>query len=172
MFNGKLRLAMPANDVIARFLGAALGGALLNPHPDGSVLVGSSREPAVTPEPADPEVPRHQVADAIELIPALADAAVRSAWWGVRPMSPDDRPMIGMVSDGLVVATGHGSEGVLLAGGTANLVTSIVLGQPAPFDASAFDPSRFDRERTAASSRSSGPTSPQGGEEPGDGPAR
>src|SRR5438093_8955684 len=125
----------------------ALGGALLNPHPDGSVLVGSSREPAVTPEPADPEVPRHQVAEAIELVPALADAAVRSAWWGVRPMSPDDRPMIGMVSDGLVVATGHGSEGVLLAGGTANLVAAIAQGEPAPFDQTAFDPARFDPPR-------------------------
>ena len=37
MFNGKLRLAMPANDVIARFLGAALGGALL-----GNRLIASA----------------------------------------------------------------------------------------------------------------------------------
>jgi len=121
----------------------AVGGALLNPHPDGSVLVGSSREPAVTPEPADPEVPRRQVAEAIELIPALAKATVRSAWWGIRPMSPDDRPIIGTVQDGLVIATGHGSEGVLQAGGTAKLVASIAQGEPAPFDPSAFDPARF-----------------------------
>jgi D-hydroxyproline dehydrogenase subunit beta len=125
----------------------AVGGALLNPHPDGSVLVGSSREPAVTPEPSDPEVPRRQVAEAIELIPALADATIRSAWWGIRPMSPDDRPIIGLVKDGLVVATGHGSEGVLQAGGTAKLVASIVRDEPAPFDPSAFDPARFDSAR-------------------------
>ena len=62
-------------------------------------------------------------------------------------MSPDDRPIIGKVKDGLVVATGHGSEGVLQAGGTAKLVTSIVRGEPGPFDPSAFDPARFDEAR-------------------------
>lgn len=121
----------------------SVGGALLNPHPDGSILVGSSREPAIGPEPADPSVPRHQVADAIDLVPALADAEVRSSWWGVRPLSPDDRPMIGPVLDGLVVATGHGSEGVLLGGGTADLVTALVLGREPPFDPAPFDPLRF-----------------------------
>jgi glycine/D-amino acid oxidase-like deaminating enzyme len=121
----------------------SVGGALLNPHPDGSVLVGSSREPAIGPEPADPAVPRRQVTDAIELVPALAEAEVRSAWWGVRPLSPDDRPMIGRVRDGLVVATGHGSEGVILGGGTAALVASMVMQAPAPFDPTPFDPLRF-----------------------------
>jgi glycine oxidase len=119
------------------------GAALLNPHPDGSILVGSSREAAIAPEPADPAVPRHQVADAIELVPGLADAEVRSSWWGVRPLSPDDRPLIGPVLEGLVLATGHGSEGVILGGGTADLVTAFVLGGEPPFDAAPFDPRRF-----------------------------
>lgn len=121
----------------------SLGGALLNPHPDGSILIGSSREPAIGPEPADPTVPRHQVADAIELVPALAEAEVRSSWWGVRPLSPDDRPMIGPVLEGLVVATGHGSEGGILGGGTADLVTAFVLDREPPFDPAPFDPMRF-----------------------------
>jgi D-hydroxyproline dehydrogenase subunit beta len=121
----------------------ALGGPLLNPHPGGSVLVGSSREPAIAPEPADPDVPRHQVADAIALVPALADAEVRSAWWGVRPLTPDDRPLIGRVRDGLIVATGHGSEGVILGGGTAELVAAIATGTAPAIDPAAFDPLRF-----------------------------
>lgn len=121
----------------------SVGGALLNPHPDGSILIGSSREPAIGPEPADPTVPRHQVADAIELVPGLADAEVRSSWWGVRPLSPDDRPLIGPVLDGLVVATGHGSEGVILGGGTAELVAAFILDREPPFDPAPFDPMRF-----------------------------
>lgn len=121
----------------------SVGGALLNPHPDGSVLVGSSREPVIGPEPADPDVIRRQVADAVELVPSLAAAEVRSAWWGIRPMSPDDRPLVGRARDGLVVATGHGSEGVTLGGGTARLVASIVLGHDPGFDPSTFDPLRF-----------------------------
>jgi glycine/D-amino acid oxidase-like deaminating enzyme len=122
-----------------------VGGPLLNPHPDGSVLVGSSREPAIGPEPAEPDVPRWQVRDAIELVPALADAAVRSAWWGVRPLTPDERPAIGRVLDGLILATGHGSEGVILGAGTARLVASIVGGGAPPFEPAPFDPLRFAR---------------------------
>jgi glycine/D-amino acid oxidase-like deaminating enzyme len=122
----------------------AVGGALLNPHPDGSILIGSSREPAIGPEPADPAVPRRQVADAIDLFPDLATAEVRSSWWGVRPLSPDDRPLIGRVRGGLVVATGHGSEGVILGGGTAELVSAIVEGTAPSIDAAPFDPLRFE----------------------------
>ena len=121
----------------------AVDGALLNPHPAGDILVGWSREPVVGPEPADPDVARRQVADAIELVPSLADAAVRSAWWGLRPMTPDERPLIGRVRDGLIVATGHGSEGVFLGGGTAHLVASMARGQAPPFDPKPFDPFRF-----------------------------
>ena len=121
----------------------AVGGALLSPHIDGNVLVGSSREPAVGPSPVDADVIRRQVADAIDLVPSLADAQVRSAWWGVRPMSPDDRPLIGRLRDGLVVATGHGSEGVIQGGGTARLVASIVLGERPALDVRLFDPFRF-----------------------------
>jgi len=133
----------PTGHAFANESVSAVGGALLNPHPNGDVLVGWSREPVVGPEPADPDVTRRQVADAIELVPSLAEATVLSAWWGLRPMTPDERPIIGRIQDGLVVATGHGSEGVILGGGTAQLVASIVLGEPLPFDPAPFDPFRF-----------------------------
>lgn len=122
---------------------SAAGGALLNPHPDGSVLVGSSREVATGPEPGDPGIVGRQIADAIEVVPALADAAMESSWWGVRPMSPDDRPLIGVVRDGLLVATGHGSEGIILGHGTAELVRAQVLGETPTVDPAPFDPLRF-----------------------------
>ncbi len=47
-----------------------------------------------------------------------------STWWGVRPVSPDERPFVGPVLDGLAVATGHGSEGVILGAGTASLLAA------------------------------------------------
>jgi glycine/D-amino acid oxidase-like deaminating enzyme len=120
-------------------------GAILHLHPDGTVLVGSSRQAWITPEPEDPSVPRRQLAAAIRLVPSLADARVLSTWWGLRPITPDERPVVGSVRDGLVVATGHGSEGVILGAGTAKLVTSIVLGGSPPFDPAPFDPFRFDQ---------------------------
>jgi D-hydroxyproline dehydrogenase subunit beta len=119
-------------------------GSVVHPHVDGTALIGSSRAAWLTPEPEDPEVPRRILAEAIRVIPRLADTPVVSSWWGLRPMTPDERPLIGRVRDGLVVATGHGSEGVINGAGTAELVTATVLGEPAPFDSFAFDPFRFD----------------------------
>lgn len=115
----------------------------MHPHDDGTALIGSSRAAWLTPEPEDPSVPRQLLTNAIRIVPRLADAVMLSSWWGLRPMTPDERPVIGRVRDGLVVATGHGSEGVINGAGTAELVASVVLGERPPFDASLFDPFRF-----------------------------
>ncbi|HEX6581567.1 MAG TPA: FAD-dependent oxidoreductase [Actinomycetota bacterium] len=68
---------------------------------------------------------------------------MRSGWWGIRPMTPDERPFVGRLADGLSVAAGHGSEGVILGAGTGQLIASMLLGHHAPFDAKPFDPGRL-----------------------------
>ncbi|HXF37112.1 MAG TPA: FAD-dependent oxidoreductase, partial [Actinomycetota bacterium] len=118
-------------------------GSILHPAPDGSVVLGASREPHLSDHLLDPEVPREIMRRAIRLVPGLASAAVRAAWWGVRPTTPDERPLVGPVAEGLLAATGHGSEGVILAGGTAELVASLVSGAEPPSDPGPFDPRRF-----------------------------
>ena len=117
---------------------------LLHPATDGSLIAGSSRQPVLTPEAEEPGVPSAIVRGAIRLVPSLADARVRSSWWGVRPMTPDERPVVGRLADGLSVATGHGSEGVILGAGTAQLLASQLLGHDPPFDPAPFDPRRFE----------------------------
>jgi glycine/D-amino acid oxidase-like deaminating enzyme len=133
--------------------GAILAGALedasaaistlLHPATDGSLIAGSSRQPVLTPEAEEPRVPGAIVRGAIRLVPSLADARVRSAWWGIRPMTPDERPVVGRLADGLSVASGHGSEGVILGAGTGRLIASQLLGHDPPFDPAPFDPRRF-----------------------------
>jgi glycine/D-amino acid oxidase-like deaminating enzyme len=132
-----------ASDVADTGMPGAEVGALLHLHRDNTVLVGSSRQAWITPEPEDPTVPQRQLQAAIRLVPSLADAPVLSSWWGLRPMTPDERPLVGPVRDGLIVATGHGSEGVILGAGTAKLVASMVNGGEPPFDPTPFDPLRF-----------------------------
>jgi glycine/D-amino acid oxidase-like deaminating enzyme len=118
-------------------------GTLLQPNIDGTVLVGGSRQLAFTNEPEDPDIPHRLLEGAVSMVPSLSRARVLSAWWGLRPMTPDGRPMIGPLSDGLIVAAGHGSLGVTLAGGTARLVEALISGGAVPFEPSPFDPVRF-----------------------------
>jgi glycine/D-amino acid oxidase-like deaminating enzyme len=131
------------HEALDRGLPPGTSGVGLHPHPDGSVRLGSSRQPWLTPEPEDAAMVRQILRNAMDLYPTLADATVSSSWWGLRPMTPDERPTIGMVNDGLIVATGHGSEGVILGAGTARLVAAMVAGAEPPFDPGPFDPFRF-----------------------------
>jgi len=117
-------------------------GTLLQPNPDGTMLVGGSRQRAVTNEPEDPGMPRELLRRAVALVPSLSEASVLSAWWGLRPVTPDGLPLVGRLADGLVVATGHGSQGVILGGGTARLVGALLDGDPPPFDPAPFAPAR------------------------------
>jgi glycine/D-amino acid oxidase-like deaminating enzyme len=117
---------------------------MIQPAPDGSVLTGTSREPTFIADTSDLEVARAVAMQASRIVPALADAPVVSAWSGVRPVSPDEHPLIGWIAEGLLVATGHGSEGVILGAASAELVSALVLGEEPPFDPAPFDPQRFE----------------------------
>jgi glycine/D-amino acid oxidase-like deaminating enzyme len=131
-----------AGEVMEAAPSAALG-TLLQPNFDGTVLVGGSRQLVFTGEPEDPQVPHLLLQGAVRLVPGLAEAKVLSAWWGLRPVTPDGRPAVGTLMDGLTIATGHGSLGVTLAGGTARLVGARLFQTNDPFDAAPFDPLRF-----------------------------
>jgi len=119
-------------------------GSLLHPHRDGrTIVIGSTRQIWLTPEPPEEQIVERLLGAAVELVPAIAEARVQSSWWGLRPLTPDERPLVGAVREGLHVATGHGSEGVILGAGTAQLVAAQIAGEPPPFDAAPFDPLRF-----------------------------
>ena len=128
-----------ASDV-AREHPAAFVGSLLHPNADGTFLVGGSRQRQIMNEPEDPSVPQKLLRAAFAVLPALADARFLGSWWGLRPATPHGRPFVGWAADGVVVATGHGASGVILGGGTAALVASLVVGEDPPFDPTAFDP--------------------------------
>lgn len=132
-------------------------GALLHPTPEGTLLAGGSRQAVVASEPEDPDVPRAIAREAVRWLPAMASAPVLSAWWGIRPMTPDGRPLVGQVEEGIFVATGHGSSGVMLAGATGEQVAAQVLGEPPPFDPSPLDPLRFGARPVARAVEAEGP---------------
>jgi D-hydroxyproline dehydrogenase subunit beta len=117
--------------------------ALLHGADDGTVVCGASHHPALRAEPDDEDAPRRILERAVAMVPALADTALRGIRWGIRPMSPDGRPLVGWLREGLLAATGHGPEGILLGGGTGALAAALVTGGEPPFDPAPFDPLRF-----------------------------
>ena len=71
---------------------------------------------------------------------------VRERWFGWRPMSVDDIPIIGPVPGrkGLWLATGHGMMGVGMSAATGQLVADLVTGRAPAIDPA---PYRVDRLR-------------------------
>jgi D-amino-acid dehydrogenase len=72
-------------------------------------------------------------------------AEVRERWYGWRPMSRDDVPIIGAVPGrrGLWLATGHGMMGVGMSTGTGQLLADLVAGRPPQVDPAPFEVARF-----------------------------
>lgn len=66
-------------------------------------------------------------------------------WTGLRPMTPDDLPVIDRARTprNLLVATGHGMLGISMATGTGRLITDLVLGRPPAVDPSPYSMGRF-----------------------------
>jgi D-amino acid dehydrogenase small subunit (EC 1.4.99.1) len=70
---------------------------------------------------------------------------VEETWYGWRPMSVDELPIIGRAPgwENLLLATGHGMLGVTLSAATGRLVSELLTGaepfvDPAPYAASRF----------------------------------
>jgi glycine oxidase len=81
-----------------------------------------------------------------ELVPELEKAEIIETWCGLRPGSPDQLPILGPVDvEGLVFATGHYRNGILLAPVTAKLIGEWIADHRTTMDWEAFSPLRFQR---------------------------
>ena len=77
--------------------------------------------------------------------PTLTSAAVKRTWAGLRPVTPDGLPIIGGEPRlaGLWYATGHGRNGILLAGITGVIIQQLLAGESTVEEIDAYAPSRF-----------------------------
>ncbi len=120
-------------------------GCYLVPWDEGTVLVGATVEEAGFDERATAAGVARLLAAAPDVVPALGSAAFHAVRVGLRPATPDDRPIIGLSSriEGLVYATGHYRNGALLAPVTARLVADAVEGRREDVAPAVFSPARF-----------------------------
>jgi glycine oxidase len=87
---------------------------------------------------------RDLLRDAERILPGIAEYALVETAAGLRPGSPDNLPLIGAPGpSGLLVATGHHRNGMLLAPITADAVVALLRGEPVPDVVRAADPARF-----------------------------
>ncbi|HTQ34231.1 MAG TPA: glycine oxidase ThiO [Stellaceae bacterium] len=84
-------------------------------------------------------------------LPAIEELPIAETWVGFRPGSRDDAPMLGPSGiDGLVVATGHHRNGILLTPVSTAVISDYILEGRLPEIARPFDPQRFDKGRPRA----------------------
>lgn len=117
--------------------------AYLSPRPDGRVLVGSTVERVGFEEGVTAGAVSSLLHGAIDLVPALAGAQLTNTWSGFRAVTPDELPILGRAAPGVIVATGHFRDGILLAPITADIVTALVYGEAPPVDLEPFEVARF-----------------------------
>jgi len=99
------------------------------PWRDGTVLVGATVEEVGFDERTTAAGVRDLLEAVCELLPEAWGATFLDARAGLRPATPDNLPIIGPSPgiEGLVYATGHYRNGVLLAPLTAAIVADLIL---------------------------------------------
>ena len=79
-----------------------------------------------------------------QLVPTVGSATLLRAWAGLRPHTPDELPLLGRHPriEGLILATGHHRNGILLGPLTGRLVQELILGMPPSIFLEPFRPER------------------------------
>jgi glycine oxidase len=120
--------------------------AYLVPRGDGRYVLGATMEDRGFDTAPTAGGVYELVRDMSELVPGVLELDIEELEAGLRPATPDNLPAIGRGElDGLVWATGHHRNGILLTPVTAELVADALAGKPLPEWAAAADPGRFSR---------------------------
>ena len=83
--------------------------------------------------------------EALRVMPGLAAATLGEVRVGLRPTSADDSPILGRLPgvENVLVATGHGANGLLLGPITGKVMSDLVQEQDPRIDLAPFSPNRF-----------------------------
>lgn len=142
-----LRLRHPAGmpPVTTRTIRATVRGEdlYLVPRADGEVIAGATQE-----ERGDQEVTAgamHDLLhDAMSVLPVVSELILAETCAGLRPGTPDNGPLVGWSGvDGVLLATGHYRNGILMSAATAEAVVAYLTGQRPQAEWAAFVPDRF-----------------------------
>jgi len=140
----------PGDPTLGRTVRGLVRGSdvYLVPRQDGRVVVGATVEERGWDTTVTAGGAYELLRDVLALVPGLDDAELVAVRCGLRPGSPDHLPLVGPTAvAGLVVATGHYRNGILLTPVTAEAVAAAVTGEPLPDEVGPCDPRRFAGRR-------------------------
>jgi glycine oxidase len=135
----RLRLAGPHR--LAHVVRATVRGTpvYVVPRSDGRLVVGASSEEAGFDLTTRAGAVYELLRDAQSVLPELGEAELEELCTGLRPGSNDNGPLLGPSGvDGLVLATGHYRNGILLAPVTADAIAAYVTDGRLPEVAAPF----------------------------------
>ena len=123
------------------------------PRGSGLCVAGSTLEDVGYEKGITPQGITRILSMAMELVPALSAAEIVETWSGLRPDSPDHLPILGPTDlQGLVIATGHYRNGILLTPITAKLIAEWITEQRVSFAWDDFSPKRFAKSENSPGS--------------------
>jgi D-amino-acid dehydrogenase len=111
--------------------------------PGGRVVFGATRENAGFDYRATVGGVGAMLAAAAKIAPGLAEATLLETRIGFRPVTADGRPLLGRLTEGVIVAAGNGPEGLTAGPWTGRAAAALALGLRPAMDIAPFDPARF-----------------------------
>ncbi len=136
-----LSVQMPAEHVLTRVVRAP--ECYLVPRSDGRLLIGATSEERGFDTAVTAGGLFELLRGAYETLPVVAELDLVQTWAGLRPCSLDNDPILGHTGvEGLLMATGHYRNGILLTPVTADAVAEALLTRTTPPLIAPFSPAR------------------------------
>ncbi|MDH6698160.1 glycine oxidase ThiO [Streptomyces griseoviridis] len=150
-----VRLTVPRRyaPFLSRTVRAVVRGShvYLVPRENGELVIGATSEELGWDTTVTAGGVYELLRDAHELVPGITELPLTETRAGLRPCSPDNAPLLGPTAlDGLLLATGHHRNGVLLTPVTGDVLAHALAGGELPDEARPFTPLRFSRSELPA----------------------
>ena len=143
-----LRLRHPDGmpPVITHTIRATVRGAdvYLVPRADGEVIVGATQEERGPDRTVTAGAVHDLLHDAMSVLPVTSELILAETCAGLRPGTPDNGPIVGGAgTGGLLLATGHYRNGILMSPVTADAIVACLTGRRPAAEWDPFTPGRF-----------------------------
>ncbi|MBK1989520.1 glycine oxidase ThiO [Sphaerospermopsis aphanizomenoides BCCUSP55] len=123
------------------------------PRRNRSIILGATSEDVGFTPDNTPAGIKNLLEGATRLYPQLADYPIQEMWWGFRPATSDELPILGESHcKNLTFATGHYRNGILLAPVTAVLIADLIWSQKTDPLLTNFHYSRFQTQSSTTTS--------------------